>query len=90
VATLVAILEVSAGRLSLLAGHPLPGRHRDRREYADAGEAPGIAPLPSSEPSGLPGIGFRPRACACARTKGRAENNIDYVTRNAISGQTFA
>lgn len=36
--------------------------------------------------------GFRPRACAPyrARTKGKAENGIAYVKKNAIAGRTFA
>ncbi len=36
--------------------------------------------------------GFRPRACAPyrARTKGKDENGVGYVKRNAIAGRTFA
>jgi hypothetical protein len=35
--------------------------------------------------------GFRPRACApyCARTKGKTENGVGYVKRNAIGGRCF-
>jgi transposase len=36
--------------------------------------------------------GFRPRACAPyrARTKGKTENGVGYVKRNAIAGRAFA
>jgi len=36
--------------------------------------------------------GFRPRACAPyrARTKGKDESGVKYVTRNALAGQSFA
>jgi len=36
--------------------------------------------------------GFRPRACAPyrARTKGKTENGVGYVKRNAIAGHCFA
>jgi transposase len=36
--------------------------------------------------------GFRPRACAPyrARTKGKTENGVGYVKRNAIAGRCFA
>jgi transposase len=36
--------------------------------------------------------GFRPRACAPyrARTKGKTENGVGYVKRNAIAGRSFA
>jgi transposase len=36
--------------------------------------------------------GFRPRACAPyrARTKGKTENGVGYVKRNAIAGRRFA
>jgi transposase len=35
--------------------------------------------------------GFRPRACAPyrARTKGKTENGVGYVKRNAVAGRTF-
>ena len=35
--------------------------------------------------------GFRPRACAPyrARTKGKTENGVGYVKRNAIAGRAF-
>jgi transposase len=35
--------------------------------------------------------GFRPRACAPyrARTKGKTENGVGYVKRNAIAGRSF-
>ncbi|MCK1687957.1 transposase [Bradyrhizobium sp. 145] len=36
--------------------------------------------------------GFRPRACAPyrARTKGKTENGVGYVKKNAIAGHSFA
>src|SRR5947199_1697927 len=36
--------------------------------------------------------GFRPRACAPyrARTKGKTENGVGYVKRNAIAGRSFS
>ena len=36
--------------------------------------------------------GFRPRACAPyrARTKGKMENGVGYVKKNAIAGHSFA
>jgi len=36
--------------------------------------------------------GFRPRACAPyrARTKGKTENGVGYVKRNAIAGRAFS
>lgn len=36
--------------------------------------------------------GFRPRACAPyrARTKGKAENGVGYVKKNAVAGRSFA
>lgn len=36
--------------------------------------------------------GFRPRACAPyrARTKGKTENGVGYVKRNAVAGRSFA
>jgi transposase len=36
--------------------------------------------------------GFRPRACAPyrARTKGKTENGVGYVKKNAVAGRTFA
>ena len=36
--------------------------------------------------------GFRPRACAPyrARTKGKTENGVGYVKKNAIAGRSFA
>ena len=36
--------------------------------------------------------GFRPRACAPyrARTKGKTENGVGYVKKNAIAGRCFA
>ena len=36
--------------------------------------------------------GFRPRACAPyrARTKGKTENGVGYVKKNAVTGRCFA
>src|SRR5580704_18706457 len=36
--------------------------------------------------------GFRPRACAPyrARTKGKTENGVGYVKKNAVAGRCFA